>query len=101
KAANLEEKDAYTVFTGGNHSLIKIKSAAENTDNLLIIKDSYANCFIPFIAPYYRNVIVVDPRYYFNDLNKLIKSEDITDVLFLYNANTLATDSALKTMLTY
>ena len=101
KAANLEEKDAYTVFTGGNHSLIKIKSASESKDNLLIIKDSYANCFIPFIAPYYRNVVVVDPRYYFNDLDKLIRSEDITDVLFLYNANTLATDSALKTMLTY
>ena len=101
KAANLDEKDAYTVFTGGNHSLIRIKSAAESTDNLLIIKDSYANCFIPFIAPYYRNVVVVDPRYYFGDLDKLIKSADITDVLFLYNANTLATDSALKTMLTY
>ena len=101
KAANLEEKDAYTVFTGGNHSLIKIKSAAENEDKLLIIKDSYANCFIPFIAPYYRNVVVVDPRYYFGDLDKLIKSEDITDVLFLYNASTLSTDSALKTMLAY
>lgn len=99
KSENLDKKDAYTVFTGGNHSLIKINTATERKQNLLIIKDSYANCFVPFIAPYFRNVYVVDPRYYFNNLNKLIKNNDITDVLFLYSANALSEDTALKAML--
>lgn len=99
KTENLKKKDAYTVFTGGNHSIIKIKSATKRTGHLLIIKDSYANCYIPFIAPYFREVYVVDPRYYFGNLQKLIKSNDITEVLLLYNANTLSEDGALKAML--
>lgn len=101
KSANLNKKDAYTVFTNGNHPLIKIRTSADNNNSLLIIKDSYANCFIPFIAPYFKDTAVIDPRYYFNDIEKLINEQKITHVLFLYNANTLSADKNLKTALGY
>ena len=66
---------------------------------LLVLKDSYANCFLPFLAPYYREIVVVDPRYYYDDLAMLVETEEITDVLYLYNANTFFQDTSLAPLL--
>ena len=95
----LEKKDKYGMFLGGNHGLIHIKTVTEKTDRLLVIKDSYANCFIPFLTPYYREIVVVDPRYYTGDMEKLMEDNKITSVLFLYNANTFFEDRMLAGVL--
>ena len=39
--------------------------------------------------PDFQNILVVDPRYYLGSLEQLIRDEGITDVLFLYNAETM------------
>lgn len=85
---NLEKKDKYTIFFNGNHPEIRIESDAQSKKVLLVVKDSYANCFIPFLIPDYRTIIVVDPRYYTDDMNGLISTEGVTDVLYLYNIRT-------------
>ena len=66
---------------------------------LLMFKDSYANCFIPFLTPYFKEIVVVDPRYYYEDVQELIEAEEVTDVLYLYNANTFFTDNSLTYVL--
>ena len=93
---NLSQRDQYTVFFGGNHPQVKIETGVENKRVLLLIKDSYANCFAPFLIPDFQKIVMVDPRYYTGDLDTLIGAEGVTDVLFLYNANTLAADTSLK-----
>ena len=95
----LAEDDKYQVFFGGNHPVIEIETSLDSTRSLLVIKDSYANCFIPFLIPEYRSITVVDPRYYYDDLDALMRSKNFTDVLFLYNVNTFAEDTNLKTVL--
>lgn len=95
----LQTKDKYEVFFGGNQSRIDISMPVEQKKNLLIFKDSYANCFIPFLIPYYRNITVIDPRYYYDDVGKLISDNGITDILFLYNVNTFLTDNSLADIL--
>lgn len=95
----LEEKDKYTVFFGGNHSLMKIETPTEDNKRILVLKDSYANCFLPFLAPYYRHMIVVDPRYYDGDLQTLIDEEQIQEILYLYNASTFSLDTSLAGIL--
>ena len=65
----------------------------------MVLKDSYANCFIPFLTAYYSEIVVVDPRYYYDDLQNLVETESVTDVLCLYNANTYFTDTSLKAVL--
>lgn len=72
---------------------------AQTGKRLLVIKDSYANCFLPFLVPYYKSITVVDPRYYYDDLDKLIKEQDIQEILFLYNANTFFSDTSLGELL--
>lgn len=90
--------DAYAVFFGGNHPIIKINTTSNENKRLLIFKDSYANCFIPFLLPYYSEIVVVDPRYYYDDVDQLMIEENITDVLFLYNMNTFFSDDSLSTL---
>ena len=48
-----------------------------------------------FLVTYFTNIYVVDPRYYYGDVEKIMTDKNITDVLFLYNANTLFEDSSL------
>lgn len=95
----LQGKDQYAVFLNGNHPLIEIDTTSKEDKRLLIIKDSYANSMIPFLLPYYSKITVVDPRYYNDDINSLIKGNNITDILFLYNANTLFQDTSLSLLL--
>ena len=95
KREALNGKDHYTVFFGGNHPRVDIGTTAETQKNLLVFKDSYANCFIQFLYPYYENITVVDPRYYYDNVETIMKNGGITDVLFLYNLDTFLSDTAL------
>ena len=95
----LEEKDQYTVFFGGNHTRVDIETTNKEERCLLVFKDSYANSFMQFLTPYFRKIILVDPRYYYEDVEQLIASEGVTDVLFLYNLNTFLTDTSLGDVL--
>ena len=79
--SKLEEKDKYAVFLGGNYPLIDIRTTADTTDRLLLIKDSYANCMIPFLTPYFREIVVFDPRYYYVVIKELMYDIDFTIVL--------------------
>lgn len=98
-SAALEQKNKYEVFLGGNHPQINIKTTNLNKKSLLIFKDSYANALIPFLLPYYQTITIVDPRYYSDDIEKLLSDAQITDVLFLYNMNTFAEDNSLAGVL--
>jgi hypothetical protein len=97
--SKLKEKDQYQVFFGGNHPAVEIHTTADTGKNILIFKDSYANAFVPLLIPYYDNIIMIDPRYYYEDVNQVISSAEITDVLFLYSQNTFATDTTLTDVL--
>lgn len=95
----LDVKDQYTVFFGGNHSQLTIHTTAANDRCLLVFKDSYANCFMQFLTPYYEKIIMVDPRYYYDSIDSLITTEAVTDLLFLYSADTFLTDKSLADVL--
>ena len=95
----LNVKDKYTVFFGGNHPKVEISTTANNERVLLLFKDSYANSFVQFLTPYYQKIIMIDPRYYYDSLDSILTSEGVTDVLFLYSADTFLRDTALADVL--
>ena len=95
----LDTRDGYACFLGGNHPLIRIETPTQSDKTLLVLKDSYANCYLPFLAASYRKIVVVDPRYYYGDLEELIQAEEIEEVLYLYNANTFFSDTSLQMVL--
>lgn len=99
-SSKLKEKDQYTVFLGGNSSLLDIRTVSTSTKRLLLVKDSFANSFIPFLTPYYREIVVVDPRYYSGTINDLMDSYRISEVLFLYSGNIFFKDNNISGVFT-
>ena len=95
----LDSRDQYEFFLGGNEPLITVQTTADTEDTLLVFKDSYANCFLPFLAESYKMITIVDPRYYTDTLDSLFMQTQYTDVLFLYNVQTMAKDESLRIVL--
>ena len=48
--AALEEKDHYKIFMGGNYAKVVIDTGANTGKSLLVVKDSFANSFLPFLV---------------------------------------------------
>lgn len=94
-ADKLDGKDKYEVFTGGNHSQIKIRTNVKTKRKLLLIKDSYANSMLPFLINDFAEINVVDLRYYTGTMADILNNNEITDVLILYNVNTFNSDSSI------
>ena len=84
----LEKKDKYAVFLGGNQAHLSIGSDEEKP-RLLIIKDSYANAIVPFLALHFE-LEIVDPRYFSGDIYEIAEKCDAA--LFLYGSSSLLTD---------
>ena len=96
----LDTKDQYAVFFGGNHALLQIRTTADTGRRLLVFKDSYANAVMQLLYPYFDEIIMVDPRYYYDSLKPVMNQYGITDVLYLYNADTFFNDTSLADVLT-
>lgn len=91
-------KDKYSLFLDNLHSLIEITNENAATDReLALVKDSYANSMVPFLAHHYKKIYVFDTRYYKQGVSAFIKEHPgVTDVLFLYNMNTLDGDLGIR-----
>ncbi len=86
--SKLEEKDKYLIFLGGNYSRIQIRAKDTPRPSLLLIKDSFANSVIPFLARHF-DLDVVDPRYFRGDIASLIKESKCDKTLIMIGAGTL------------
>lgn len=95
----LQKKDKYAYFLSGNYGQVHIQNqkAASKAKgkNILIIKDSFANSFVPFVTQDYENIYMVDLRYYNGDMKSYLQEHNITDVLVLYNISNFISDRNL------
>ncbi|MGI6587300.1 MAG: DHHW family protein [Peptococcia bacterium] len=78
-----QNKNKYGIFLGGDHPWGKITTEIKNGKKIIIIKDSYANAFVPFLLPHYEEIYIVDPRQFNLDIFAFIKNNKIQEVLFL------------------
>lgn len=95
----LSQKDKYQVFLNGNHPEITIKTSQTNGKHLLIVKDSFANAFIPFLLNDYETIHIIDPRYYHGNIDEYIKDNNINEYLFLYNIKNFCEDKNIPNVL--
>lgn len=95
----LEQKNQYEVFLGGNFDKIVITTLSESGNTLLLFKDSFANCLIPMLTPYFSKIVIIDPRYFSDSLSDVLEDTDFTHVLFVYNLNTFLADKSLAGVL--
>lgn len=86
--SHLDTKNKYGFFLDDNHAFIEIDTECRNGKSLFVIKDSYANCFVPLLIPYYEHIYVMDLRYFNGRLFRFMEgyeAEGGMDVLVLYN----------------
>lgn len=91
--SHLEELDKYPVFLDGNHALTTITNPDAQEGTLLVIKDSYAHGFAPFLADHYETIHLIDLRYYRGKISEFVQERDVDELLFLYGTSTLLTDT--------
>ncbi|MGN1418901.1 MAG: DHHW family protein [Acutalibacteraceae bacterium] len=91
----LEQKNQYEVFLGGNFDKVIVSTNAETDRQLLIFKDSYANCMISMLTPYFSKIVIIDPRYYSGNLSSVLEEYSFTHAVFIYNLNTFLADTSL------
>ncbi|MBN2795823.1 MAG: hypothetical protein JXR88_10480 [Clostridia bacterium] len=77
-----EPTNQYGVYLGGDTALSWIQGSGEVDRNILMIKDSYANAFLPFLSDHYKNIYIIDPRMYEDNVLEFIKDHEIDDVIF-------------------
>lgn len=92
----LSGKDKYCVFLGSNRAFTDIKTNAGNGKKILVIKDSYANSFVPFLTQNYSEIAVIDLRYVKTSVTDFVNPDEFDQTLFLYNASTFAEDKNVK-----
>lgn len=87
-------RDGYDFFLSGTKALLRIDNPnAETEEELIIFRDSYGSSITPLLAEGYKSIYLVDIRYVMPDmLDRLIDFQN-KDVLFLYSALILNSNS--------
>lgn len=89
----LEVRDKYAMFLYGNNGFSRVEG--NGTGKVLVIKDSYANCFVPFLTADYAQIDIIDLRNLRSSVDKIIAENGYDDVLILYNFQSYQADKNL------
>lgn len=88
----LEIKDKYTFFLGGNAPLIKVTSDCDSGKKLLVIRDSYSDCEIPYLTEHYSEIYLMDLRYYKFGVKSFLENNEVDEVLINYSMANFSED---------
>ena len=78
--------DKYCVFIHGDNPYVDIHNKdLHDGSTCIVVKESFGNAFVPFLAEHYEHVIVIDYRYWNGNIAKLVDETGATDVLFVNN----------------
>lgn len=99
--------ELYACFAAGDQAFNYVHNEKKKDgSSILVVKDSYANAFIPFLVDHYEYVYWIDYRYYSAfaaaqgkpnaAISTLVKEKHIKDVLLLNNINFTGADSTLE-----
>ena len=78
------------MFLHGNNGLSRIEGNGEG--RILVLKDSYANCFVPYLTANFAQIDVVDFRNYNYGLDALDADNHYDQVLVLYSFDSFKSD---------
>lgn len=89
----------YNTFIGGDNSFTEIHNPSSDVNgSCVIIKESYGNAYVPFMVDHYKDIYVIDYRYFKGNLLQFIKDKNIDDVIFVNNVMAITENRASKIM---
>lgn len=85
------KKSPYHAYCYGDRAIIRITNELEaDAGKLLIIRDSFGDVVVPFMALSSAEVVAIDPRYFTGSIETLIADEQPDAVILLYGAGEIA-----------
>lgn len=88
-----EKSRGYIVFLGGDIPLLVSNTNAGTGRTALVIKNSYGNAFAPYLLPHFDRVVVLDYRYVSRNIQDIVDTFGVTDLVFV-NATITANSGA-------
>lgn len=104
-----EKSELYSCFAGSDqpYNYVHNKTIKDGSA-VLVVKDSFANAFIPFLIDHYEHIYWIDYRSYDNycsyagisdsSISALVRSKSINDVILLNNINSTGSGDFLDYM---
>ena len=86
----LTQKDKYSVYLGGNPAVTVVKNSAAGKGKILLLKDSYANSMIPYLATNFSEIHLIDLRYYNQNIYDYIQQNGIKQAAAIYSFSQLS-----------
>lgn len=76
----------YSAFIDGDnpYTFIRNRSLADGS-SCIIVKESFGNAIIPFLADHYQRIYVIDYRYWDGSLISFAKEKSVDDVIIINN----------------
>ncbi len=81
--SKLRTDDMYDFYLGDPCAMLCIQTDLDNDRRLLVYKDDFADCFIPFLLQHYSEICVVDIEESIEVSERLSDPTDFSHVLFL------------------
>lgn len=91
----LQTEDQYALFLDGNRASITVHTSVKNGRTLLVLKDSYAHCLVPFLANHYERLEIVDLRYFKQNIAAYAREKGCNEAVFVYGIESLLRESGL------
>lgn len=94
----LDSDYMYSAYLGEDVPLLRIRTNVNNERRLLVIKDSYADCFIPFLIQHYSEIDVVSPEQLDGFIGDYIDLSDYEQALILFGIENLSRKGILSNL---
>ena len=87
----------YIIFCAGDQPYEEItNNDMADGPSCIVVKESFGNCFIPFLVNHYKTVYVVDYRDYQGSVTALAQEKGVDDVLCVNNISMTRNDDLVS-----
>ena len=70
----------------------------DDGSSCVVVKESYGNCFVPFLVDHYQTVYVIDFRYTQNNVMDFVKEHKVQDLIIMNNISIIASEDVATTI---
>lgn len=94
-----DNNSGYYCYIGGDKPMSIIENPEiQDGSSCLVLKESYGNCFVPFLVDHYQTVYVVDFRYANVNVVDYVKEKNIQDLIIMNNITIIGSDKVASTI---
>lgn len=86
----------YMTFIGGDRPMEIIENPEiKDGSSCVVVKESYGNCFVPFLVDHYQTVYVLDYRYTTVNVLDFVKEKQADDLIIINNITIIGSTSVV------